>query len=63
MSALMPCQASIDRLGGTVWRSQAVVFRDLHGLPTSSVDRATHHSTLDRALVRSQRIARIGSDN
>ena len=54
---LVLCHALIEGLGGTVWRSQAVVFRRLHGLPaapidraTHQVDRATHQSTAGRAL-------------
>ncbi len=30
-------------LGGMVWRSQAVAFRDSHGLPATPLDRATLH--------------------
>ena len=48
---LVLCHALIEGLGGTVWRSQAVVFRGLHGLPAAPVHRATHQNTIDRALV------------
>ena len=46
--------ASIDGSGGTVWRSQAVGSRSDHGLPTASLDRATHQNTFNRALGRSR---------
>ena len=49
-------RTSIDGSGGTVWRSQAVVARNAHGLTTASLDRATHANahglttaSLDRA--------------
>ncbi len=48
----MLCRALMEWLGGTVWRSQAVVSRNLHGLPTAPVDRATPQGTADRALGR-----------
>ena len=54
-------RSSLDGLGGKVWRSQAVVLRDLHGLPTASVDRATHQNAPDRALVTSARAQALGS--
>ena len=47
---LVPCQVSIEELGGTVWRSQAVEPCSGHGLPTSSLDRATHQNKFDGAL-------------
>ena len=43
-------RASFDELGGTVWRSQAVEFSADYGLPTASVDRATHRMTRVKAL-------------
>ena len=48
---LVLCHALIEWLGGTVWRSQAVDSCNLHGLPAAPVDRATHRSTADRAIV------------
>ena len=47
-------RASFDELGGTVWRSQAVEFSADYGLPTASVDRATHRMTRVNALVGCQ---------
>lgn len=58
---LVPCQPSIEGLGGTVWRSQAVGSCSDHGLSTSSLDRATHQNRFDRALERYQ-LSCCGSD-
>ena len=48
--ALVLCQSSIEGLGGTVWRSQAVVLGSFHGLATASLDRATHQNRFDGIL-------------
>ena len=47
-SGLVLRQPSSDGLGGTVWRSQAVLSRARHGLPTASGDRATRQRKPDR---------------
>ena len=44
-ASLVLCYALIEGLGGTVWRSQAVVFRMLHGLPAAPVGSATQTAT------------------
>ena len=50
------CHASNDGLDGTVWLSQAVVFRDRHGLPAAPVNRHTRQSTPNAALGSAERV-------
>ena len=55
----MICQPSMGDLGGTVWRSQAVIACDLPGRPTAPVGRATGQQVHSRAVF--VRLALLGA--